>query len=234
MDNPNFTPGQRLLTTTAWVLIVANTLSLAVFYSERTNGSAVSVAARRPTRTPQGASADWQQLTPEWMGKVPPGLRFSPPVGGLSIALQEPSKTPASRLDHTFFSVWLLNSGYKTVAFSRHPALLRLAVYDSKGRLVTDLEHYGNNQDWEHPGLWDLVILGSGEMIRTETIPVSLNRKQVHRGAYQVEAILEGPPPDWWFNLRRPWSIPEELQRDGMAVWGPAKNVSPRQLLELE
>jgi hypothetical protein len=233
MHRLSFKIGRWLLTAIAGGLIIGNSLYLAAFYFARAKARGRFPENGRLSQRAGEPSAQWQQLTPEWVGQVPPGLRFSQPVGGLSIALQEPRPIPAHSLQYTGFRVWILNRG-SDVAFSRHVLLVRLAVYDRSGQFITDLENYGAELRAAAPGLGDLVILRPGEMMRTLTLPLTLDETKVHRGIYQVEAILVAPPAEWWLDPRRSWDMRKELQREGITVWGPGKIVSPRLQVELQ
>jgi hypothetical protein len=234
MEKSNLTWRMWLLTAVTGVLIIANTLWLVAFYLTGSHSRTASGESRRLAKTPKGASAGWQELTSEWVGRVPPGLRFSLPVRGLSIAVQGPSKTRAHRLERTHFHVWILNSDGSRLAFSKHPRLLRLALYDEEGHLLTDLDRYGINQDWMGPGLWDLVILDPGDMMRTWTFPTSVDVKRLRRGTYEVEAILLAPSAGWWSNPSSAPDVQHLLQEEPISLWGPGKITSPRHRIELQ
>jgi hypothetical protein len=233
MDDRKSKLGKWLPPSIIWTLIVANTISLAAFHWPGTRPARALRATRRLVDPSNGAVVQSKPLTQNGSEGLPSGLQFSRPVRGLAIALQPPKPIPASRLRWHPFPVWIANLGDSDVAFSRHMLLLELAVYDSRGRLLTHLKNYGYDACTMKPGLGDLVILGPGEMIRTETCPLSIDFESLRRGSYRMEAILEAPPAHWWFSIRHPWSLEKELHSNGIAVWGPAKVVSPRQPIEL-
>jgi hypothetical protein len=160
----------------------------------------------------------------------PPGLKFSLPVNGVAVALRGP--TEARVLDplwaHLAFEVYILNLGDRTLALSRHTILVRIALYNSKGRSVTDLQNYGNELGTSNPTIEDLVILRPGEMLRTFALPWSVDATRLSEGTYEAAAIVIGPPARWWTA-----DIVRRLKGEGITIWRPARAVSPRHRVEL-
>jgi hypothetical protein len=164
-----------------------------------------------------------------WLEQVPipSGLRFSEPTGGIRIALRGPKKVQIKQLRRVAFEVYILNASGKSLALSKHRYLVRLAFYDVKGQLATDLQDYSENE-WARASIADLVVLEPGQMIRTLVIATSLRSRTLRKGIHQVQAILLRPPEGWWSTELR-----SLLKRDGVAVWEAARLASPRGAVEL-
>jgi hypothetical protein len=130
----------------------------------------------------------------------------------------------------TLFQVYVVNvsSTVAQLAFSKDPWLVRLAIYDPRGRLVTRLDAYMAEVKRRRPGFRDVELLGLGEMIRFIEAPKTLRSAMIGPGEYQVEAILMSPPVGWW-----PADVYAMLSKEHLPIWGPGKVISPRQHIQL-
>jgi hypothetical protein len=162
---------------------------------------------------------------------LPKNVCFSNELDGLALGIHGPKSVPVHDLLATPFEVFIVNLKTKShvIALSRHVFLLRLTIYSPEGKLLTDLSDYGPGVHWASGSMQELVVLGSGDMMRSLLIPISIDSAILRRGLYQVRAILMSPPDDWW-----PPEIRTLLRREGISIWGPAKLVSPAHRIKLE
>jgi hypothetical protein len=168
-------------------------------------------------------------LTPAWIGQIPNafGLKLSAVKSGFALGIGGDDKIPVRELDRTHFSVFVVNLSARQIALNKHRGLLWIALYDSKGDLVTDREK--DRVCLGGPDMMNLAVLEPGEVLSALRLPSGIAPGRVPRGTYTLRAILDAPRLDSWPS----GSVPL-FKRDNVILWHSDRLISPEHRVVLE